>query len=201
MTRSKALQELGLSPTSSSSKHSAKDLKAAYRKRSLETHPDKGGTPEAFIRVAQAYEFLTDKKDPGAQDPADGAGGFSSSTMSPEEQMKWAEEMFDHFADLLDDTDATADAMVDWLFDSLPGAGGTDTKQLSWGARRAKSVVQFIARRSMRFFMSMLEGDNVTINIQGQQMTGKQFQQKRKVHAQQRKEQQAAKIHGGDSGL
>jgi curved DNA-binding protein CbpA len=198
MTRSKALQELGLSPTSSS-KNSAKDLKAAYRKRSLETHPDKGGTPEEFIRVAQAYEFLTDKKDPGAQDPADGTGGFSSSTMSPEEQMKWAEDMFDHFAGLLDDTDATADAMVDWLFDSSSGAD--ETKQLSWGARRAKSVVRFIARRSIRFFMSMLEGDNVTIHIQGQEMTGKQFQQKRKDHAQQRKKQQATKINGGESDL
>ena len=32
------------------------ELKAAYRKRALETHPDHGGDDEAFRRVLQAYE-------------------------------------------------------------------------------------------------------------------------------------------------
>jgi hypothetical protein len=32
------------------------ELKAAYRKRALETHPDHGGEDEAFRRVVRAYE-------------------------------------------------------------------------------------------------------------------------------------------------
>ncbi len=33
-------------------------LKRAYRKRSLQTHPDAGGCHEAFIRISEAYEAL-----------------------------------------------------------------------------------------------------------------------------------------------
>ncbi|MBN9167853.1 MAG: DnaJ domain-containing protein, partial [Myxococcales bacterium] len=31
------------------------ELKAAYRRRALETHPDHGGNEEAFRRVVRAY--------------------------------------------------------------------------------------------------------------------------------------------------
>jgi hypothetical protein len=34
----------------------AEDLKAAYRRRSKEAHPDVGGSPEEFRRVREAYE-------------------------------------------------------------------------------------------------------------------------------------------------
>lgn len=37
---------------------SADDLKAAYRRAVLRTHPDQGGTPEQFIAVQQAYDRL-----------------------------------------------------------------------------------------------------------------------------------------------
>lgn len=33
-------------------------LKRAYRQRSIESHPDTGGSHEAFIRVNEAYEYL-----------------------------------------------------------------------------------------------------------------------------------------------
>ncbi|KPA86305.1 putative mitochondrial chaperone protein DNAj [Leptomonas pyrrhocoris] len=41
-----------------------KDIKKAYRKRALETHPDQGGNKEEFAEVAEAYEVLSspDKK-------------------------------------------------------------------------------------------------------------------------------------------
>ena len=35
------------------------ELKSAYRKRALETHPDSGGTAEAFRRVNTAYQVLS----------------------------------------------------------------------------------------------------------------------------------------------
>jgi len=37
---------------------SAADLKAAYRRRALATHPDRGGDPRQFIRVQAAYEIV-----------------------------------------------------------------------------------------------------------------------------------------------
>ena len=36
------------------------ELRSAYRRQALATHPDKGGTPEAFRLVVAAFETLTD---------------------------------------------------------------------------------------------------------------------------------------------
>jgi len=40
--------------------HSDKALRAAYKRRALETHPDRGGTTHAFQAVAEAYACLSD---------------------------------------------------------------------------------------------------------------------------------------------
>ena len=34
------------------------EIKQAFRKKALEFHPDKGGDPEEFIKIREAYEFL-----------------------------------------------------------------------------------------------------------------------------------------------
>lgn len=38
-------------------------VRRAYRERAKETHPDRGGDPEAFIRVREAYERLRERLD------------------------------------------------------------------------------------------------------------------------------------------
>ena len=52
--RKASLQLLGLTEG-----YTKADAKRAYRKASKEHHPDKGGSAEAFQRVTDAYEFLT----------------------------------------------------------------------------------------------------------------------------------------------
>jgi len=44
---------LGITPGAS-----ADDIRAAYKKKALETHPDKGGNPEQFRVVREAYDAL-----------------------------------------------------------------------------------------------------------------------------------------------
>jgi hypothetical protein len=39
---------------------SREEIKAAYRRLALQTHPDQGGSTEAFRRINEAYERLTD---------------------------------------------------------------------------------------------------------------------------------------------
>ena len=39
-------------------------IRAAYRKRALETHPDRGGSPGAFLQVQHAYQRLTEALNP-----------------------------------------------------------------------------------------------------------------------------------------
>lgn len=56
MTREEALSILGLTAQATS-----EHVKAAYRTLARKTHPDKGGSTEAFLKVKQAYELLTGK--------------------------------------------------------------------------------------------------------------------------------------------
>lgn len=53
MTRLEALRILGLSEGAT-----ADSIRSAYRKRALETHPDRGGTAAEFLKVQAAYEVL-----------------------------------------------------------------------------------------------------------------------------------------------
>ncbi|RNF05542.1 putative chaperone DNAJ protein [Trypanosoma conorhini] len=69
----------------------ASDIKKAYRKRALETHPDQGGKKEDFAEVAEAYECLSNEEKRRVYDQygseaasnmnaANGMGGFGHHT-------------------------------------------------------------------------------------------------------------------------
>ncbi len=53
MKRSNSYDVLGIDKDSED-----EDIKKAFRKKALETHPDKGGDPEEFRKVREAYECL-----------------------------------------------------------------------------------------------------------------------------------------------
>ncbi|EJU05619.1 hypothetical protein DACRYDRAFT_20055 [Dacryopinax primogenitus] len=64
---------LGVSPDASES-----ELKKAYRQKALRAHPDKGGDPEIFKDLTQAYEVLSDPQKRGIYDRF-GEAGLSES--------------------------------------------------------------------------------------------------------------------------
>lgn len=56
MTEFDPYRELGVGPTAGD-----KEIKAAYKRRAKETHPDTGGSAEEFEKVGKAYRLLTDE--------------------------------------------------------------------------------------------------------------------------------------------
>lgn len=52
----RARSVLGVGPTDD-----AQALRAAFRRRSMDTHPDRDGTADAFEEVRRAYELLLEK--------------------------------------------------------------------------------------------------------------------------------------------
>jgi len=72
---SKYYDALGINQEASSA-----DIKKAYRKLAMKNHPDKGGDPEVFKEITQAYEVLSDPEkrsryDRFGEDGVDGGGG------------------------------------------------------------------------------------------------------------------------------
>ena len=130
LSRKEALRELRLSTTPN---FTEKQLKNAYRKRSLETHPDKGGSSDQFVRVAEAYEILSGTSD-NSNFGSSGGSARGGPTTSDEERMHQAEEMFfEMFEDLFDKQ--TGDLLVDKLFQGV--------EKETWSVKLVKSGLKW----------------------------------------------------------
>ena len=70
---------------------SVDEIKAAYRKLALATHPDKGGSADEFFRVARAYRALLNPGHDAAQVASPEAGPVSLKSTS-----HWDAELQDH---------------------------------------------------------------------------------------------------------
>ena len=74
-------QTLGVTPQSD-----VKAIKTAYRKLASKHHPDKGGDPEKFKHISEAFEVLSDENkrkayDTGGKDALQGEGGSNPMDM------------------------------------------------------------------------------------------------------------------------
>ena len=172
LTRSEALKELGLQAG-----FTEKQLKSAYKKRSLVTHPDKaGGSNDKFVLVSEAYQVLSEKSGGGSS----GSSKFSSDDA---ERMRQAEEMFFGMFDDLFEQDTVSGA-IDQLFE-----GVKPTLWIRMLKGGLKSVVPKLAK--------LMESDSATIQINGVTMTGAEFKHMRETRQNrlklQKKEQQQLK--------
>ena len=95
--RSTAARLLGVAPNAS-----ARHIQAAFRKKALETHPDrKGGSTAAFQRIAQAFQTLSDPVKRDAYDQGvdiqskrgRGSGSDSDSDVDEEHKQSLREEI------------------------------------------------------------------------------------------------------------
>lgn len=68
------------------------EIKKAYRKLAVQHHPDKGGDPETFKQVAEAYEILSDHQKKQQYDMLGVTDGNLS--MDPMDMFKEFERMF-----------------------------------------------------------------------------------------------------------
>lgn len=103
MSRDEAEAILNVSPGASQ-----EEIKSAYKKKALKTHPDQGGSAEAFRYIQRAYELLTKGPNPRPD-------FFSSYTEDEYEDNEYEYE-YDEYEP--DNSDPKFDA---WL-DSLPQA-------------------------------------------------------------------------------
>lgn len=118
-------------------------LRSAYRKKALETHPDRGGSADAFAAVAEAYRVAKGYVgvDLGrAYDP--GAGARQAPRPGP-----YTGGLNDFMRDYAHDwSDSRPGSAPDWsIWDEMmqgrgygPGVGGFDSRDRASGAREQR---------------------------------------------------------------
>lgn len=74
---------------------SLEEIKAAFRSRALTLHPDKGGDPEKFRRLQEAYEILKRDFNADGTRRTTGEGTWTARTVTPPQGTTQAEPNFD----------------------------------------------------------------------------------------------------------
>jgi len=91
MVTYKNYESLGLSPDANEN-----DIKKAYRKLAMENHPDKGGDPEKFKEISNAYAVLSDPEKKRQYDQF-GDDGDAGNGISPHDINEMFSRMFNNF--------------------------------------------------------------------------------------------------------
>lgn len=185
MSRTAALKELGLAEGFAKS-----ELKAAYRLKSLTAHPDKGGSAGTFIRVARAYEILSNEAHSSSASASsfDFDGSFDEAAL--QELFKQAEQMFATAVDELLAMDGEgAAAMVDSVFESSSGVG-------AW---LMKSGLKAAARWLVPKVQHAMESEHIVLDVGGQKFSGADFKAWRDARQRAQPQRGTAKQRKGSA--
>ena len=82
---------------------SIREIKRAYRELARIHHPDKGGDPETFLPIKEAYEALTDPLSRVRQDAQDNDAWLQAvrkASLEKDELRQWQEVQHEKFLDL-----------------------------------------------------------------------------------------------------
>lgn len=169
MSRAQAAKELGVRPGVNE-----KELKAAYRKRSLQSHPDKGGSTEEFLRVSEAFEVLSGSGG-GRGGGNRGGGGRGGGAADQDEAMRRAEEMMDQvMSEMFEMMERVGSGGTDDIVESFMGNATGFFSPFWWVMKKG---VKYIARAAAGAVVDALQGDGVEININGETMSFSDFKE------------------------
>lgn len=197
MTRREALKVLGLPQ-----QFDEKQLKSAYRSRSMVAHPDKGGSAEAFLRVSEAYDLLREKQ-PGATNADFGRDKrfhpkFQEG-MSAEERARMQAQMEEARAEAMHRAEEMLYSVFDELLQSeenvliafVERAFGPTYNPAKWLLKRS---LKSLASMVQPFIAQVMESEGSTVTINGKTMSGKaafkafqDWKEKLKVRIDQRR--------------
>lgn len=175
MSRRAAMKELRLSGT-----FDQKKLKSAYRTRSMATHPDKGGSTEAFLRVSEAYEVLSSGGGTGGSFSfTDTQRKFKEEDMSDEERVRLQAQMEAAMAEAM----RRAEDMLVSVLEAMEGSEDVVASAIdamlgssSWspGKWMLKSVLKSVGSMVKPLIEQAMESESTTVTINGRTMSGKE---------------------------